>query len=347
MPDSKTAVLIDAYSQIFRVFYAISHLSRRDGFPTNALFGFARLLLQLEKEYAPTAGAMFFDCGKPEFRLELAPDYKSNRPPMPEELKQQMPLLRELAGLFGWNICQCSNYEADDLIGAAVKSAPENHFAIISSDKDLSQLIDEKTCMLIPSRNGGFEVRNIEATLAKFAVAPCQIIDYLALLGDNSDAIEGVAGIGPKTAAGILQSAGSLEKFFADPTLVSNPKTRDKLLNSQELIKRNRKLIALRTLWPENELGPLAGNLVKRPPDWAKIAGFAREYELKSVLKELLKEFAADVPRAPASAAPPPAAAAQDADDLFSWGEQQEHTGQADRESAGKDSPRPTQGVLF
>ena len=74
MPDSKTAVLIDAYSHIFRVFYAISHLSRRDGFPTNALFGFARLLLQLEKEYAPTAGAMFFDCGKPEFRLELAPD---------------------------------------------------------------------------------------------------------------------------------------------------------------------------------------------------------------------------------------------------------------------------------
>ena len=332
--DKSSAILIDAYSQIFRVFYAIAHLSRRDGFPTNALFGFARLLMQLEKDFAPAAGCMFFDCGKPAFRLELAPEYKSNRPPMPEELKLQMPLLREMAGLFGWNICECTNYEADDLIGAAVKNTPEQNFLIISSDKDLSQLIDERTRMLIPARMGsGFTLRGTAETLEKFAVAPTQMVDYLSLLGDASDMISGVPGIGPKTAAAILQSCGSLEKFFADPAMLSNAKQREKLLAAREQLERNRQLITLRTQWPADEIGAVNKYLLKRAPDWQKIARMAQEYELKSVLKEL--ESKLDSPLEPPAA-----------DDLFSMNliaATPEKPVNPPAEAAGK----PEQGVLF
>ena len=346
METQNRAILIDAYSQIFRVFYAIMHLSRKDGFPTNALFGFARLLMQIEKEYKPTSGAMFFDCGKPAFRLELAPEYKSNRPPMPEDLKKQMPLLRELAGLFGWQVCECTNYEADDLIGAAVKACNLNT-AVISSDKDLSQLINERCVMLIPNRSGGgFEVRDIEKTVAKFAVTPEQIVDYLALLGDSSDVIEGVPGIGPKTAANILQECGSLEQFFACPDTLKNEKLRTKLQDNQQRILRNIKLITLRTQWPENELGPLSDSLKKSPPDWQKIAEFASLYELKSILKDIPSEFARVRPAAAAPAAVPTAAETSgDADDLFSWSSSQNKV--AENTENSETPAVPQQGTLF
>ena len=342
MDKTTPTILIDAYSQIFRVFYAIRYLSRKDGFPTNALFGFARLLMQLENDYAPASGAMFFDCGKPAFRLELAPEYKSNRPPMPEELKKQMPLLRELATLFGWQICECTNYEADDLIGAAVKSGCKEKFAIISSDKDLSQLIDDKCFMLLPARSGGgFEIRTGAETFKKFSVIPGQIVDYLSLLGDSSDVIEGVPGIGPKTAASILEKSGSLENFFARPELLENEKLRTKLLENRDRIERNIKLVTLRTQWPENELGNVEKYLVKRAPDWQKIADFAREYELKSVLKDIPADFCRTAVEPPPEVEKIPAGTAAEAspeEDLFRWSSarnDQDDEKTVDRTSAG------------
>ena len=324
MSTTGSTILIDAYSQIFRVFYAIAHLSRRDGFPTNALFGFARLLMQLEKEFTPTAGAMFFDCGKPAFRLELAPEYKSNRPPMPEALKLQMPLLRKMAEIFGWNVCECTGYEADDLIGAAVKNSPGKQFAIISSDKDLSQLVDEYTSMLIPSRSGsGFERRTATEVITKFGVAPDQIIDYLSMLGDSSDAITGIPGVGPKTAASVLQSCHSLSNFFANPQLLNNIKTREKLLNAEELLQRNRQLITLRTIWPENELGSLEQKLCKNTPDWQQLAELAREYELKSILREIPASMTLTSSPAKEST---PTPEADNPEDLFSWSAAREQT---------------------
>lgn len=341
MSKSDRVILIDAYSQIFRVFYAISHLSRRDGFPTNALFGFARLLIQLEKEYSPAAGAMFFDCGKPVFRLELSPEYKSNRPPMPENLKLQMPLLRELAAMFGWQTVECSNYEADDLIAGAIKSNTEKEFAVISSDKDLSQLIDSRTFMLIPSRSGGFEERGIDETIKKFAVTPAQIVDYLSMLGDSSDAIDGVPGIGQKTAAAVLAECGSLDEFFAAPDKLASSKTREKLLAAGELLQRNRKLITLRADWPCDVLGEPAAKLVKKAPDWQKIAEFAGEYELKSVLREIPEEYQKSSQQAPEI--PSEEKTAPEEDNLFSWGEAQKQKAQPRSEKTDK----PIQDTLF
>lgn len=256
---------------------------------------------------------------------------------MPEELKKQMPLLRELAELFGWQVCQCTNYEADDLIGAAVKSQPQRQFAIISSDKDLSQLIDENTSMLIPGRSGGFEERSTAETIAKFSVAPEQIIDYLSMLGDSSDAIDGVPGVGPKTAAAVLAQCGSLEKFFLDPAQISNIKLREKLLQHKELLLRNIKLVTLCSDWPEQELGKAEKILEKRPPDWAKIADFAREYELRSILRELPEECSS-MPETPEEKAEP-APEQPDTDDLFSWG--------AAQTAAEKKPAKPEQRSLF
>ncbi len=318
MTPSAPAILIDAYSQIFRSFYAIAHLSRHDGFPTNALFAFGRLLLQLEKDYRPVSGAMFFDCGKPAFRLALAADYKSNRPPMPEALRQQMPVLRELIAAFGWPAHQCDNYEADDLIGAAVRNLPEHEFRIVSSDKDLAQLIGERVAMLIPARAGsGFELRGTAETVARFTVAPDQMVDYLALIGDTSDAIAGVAGVGPKTAAGILRDCGSLDSFFSAPERIANAKLRDKLLNARELIDRNRKLIRLRGDWP-GQLPPALVALNKQAPDWSRVAAIFREYELRSLLREL-PATAEPVPEAAVRTETAPASQPSPEGDLFSW----------------------------
>ena len=174
-------ILIDAYSQIFRAYYAIRHLSNSKGEPTNAVFVFARLLLKLEEEYLGTAGAMLFDCGKVKFRLELAPDYKANRPPMPEELKLQMPVIRELAAAFGWPLLEEPEYEADDLIAAFASSA-DGPVLIVSSDKDLSQLVTPEVKMLVPAQKNGFELRDEEKVREKFAVSPSPRAGFCGML---------------------------------------------------------------------------------------------------------------------------------------------------------------------
>ncbi len=304
-------ILIDAYSQIFRAYYAIRHLSNSKGEPTNAVFVFARLLLKLEEEYPGTAGAMLFDCGKVKFRLELAPDYKANRPPMPEELKLQMPVIRELAAAFGWPLLEEPEYEADDLIAAFASSA-DGPVLIVSSDKDLSQLVTPEVKMLVPAQKNGFELRDEEKVREKFAVSPDRIVDYLALLGDNSDNIPGVPGVGPKTAAAILNSCGAAEQWLEDPARIPDPKIRAKLEPHLALIRKNRKLIQLRETLPAR-FDPPAPHLRRSAPDWAKIRAICEAMELKSLLKELPEIRREEPEKEPdlfdfaAESAPPPA----------------------------------------
>ena len=214
MDKREALVLVDAYSQIFRSFYAIRMLTNSKGEPVNALFVFIKLLLQLEEKYPSRYGAMLFDCGKVAFRLNLNPEYKANRPPMPAALKSQIPLIREAASAFGWELIQHEDFEADDLIGGMCGKYSGMPVEIVSSDKDLSQLIDDRVSMLIPGSGGGFERRGTEEVLSKFGVPPSQIIDFLALIGDNADNIPGVPGIGPKSAAEILHLWGDVEKWL-------------------------------------------------------------------------------------------------------------------------------------
>ena len=298
-------VLIDAYSQIFRSFFAIRRLTTSKGEPVNALFVFTRLLLDLAKKYPSDRGAMLFDCGKVEFRLKVNPEYKANRPPMPEELKIQMPWIKEMAEAFGWPLLSCPDYEADDLAGAFARAEKSGDVRIVSADKDLSQLVDDRIKLVSPGHGntGAFVERGVAEVREKFGVTPELIPDYLALVGDSSDNIPGVPGIGPKGAAELLNSCGAIETWLDAPEKITIEKYRKKLDGQSEFLRKNLQLVRLRCELPPTLAAP--ENLARREPDYAKIAGLCRRFEFNKILREL--------PEAPA-----PKPEADDALPLFS-----------------------------
>lgn len=277
-------ILIDAFSQIFRSFFAIRVLTNSKGEPTNAIYVFTRLLLKIQEDYPSEYGALLFDCGRVHFRMELNPQYKANRPPMPDALKAQIPVIREMASAFGWPLIEEPEYEADDLIGAlAVHS--DCPVRIITADKDLGQLVDDRVTILAPAPKNGFETRNAATITEKFGVTPALLVDYLALVGDSSDNIPGVPGIGPKGAAAILNEFGPAASWIDAPERLQGSKFEKKLSGMAELIRKNQKLISLRQDLPERLND--RKHLKRNTPDWATIARLCRELELKSILKDL------------------------------------------------------------
>lgn len=210
-------LLIDAYSQIFRLFYAIRELTNAKGEPTNALFGMSRLFLQLEDAFPSEYGAMVFDHGKCVRRTTLLPSYKGQRPPMPEELRAQLPKIRQWAQAFGWPLVEREGFEADDLLAGIAGERHGETVRILTSDKDLGQLVKDGEVLLLKPGTVKTPWEEIDEAkiLEKFGVAPSQLSDYLALLGDTADNIPGIPGCGPKTAARLLQQFGTLEELIA------------------------------------------------------------------------------------------------------------------------------------
>lgn len=287
----KPLLLVDAYSQIYRGFYAVRSLSNSKGLPSNAVFAMAKLLLKLDKEYPSFDGAFVFDKGKIEKRLAIAPDYKANRPPMPEELKMQIPYIRDLIVSFGWNIIEHEGYEADDLMGGMAKTFTDRKVLILSSDKDISQVIDkeDRVNMLVPSHDGkGLNIRSWEETIRKFGVAPDRIVDYLSLIGDSSDNISGVPGIGPKTAAALINESGSIYEMLNDPQRIKKESLREKILAHKEILEKNILLISLILELPE-DAGINVSSITKTEMQMDKIFSIVQEFELKSIIKDLEK----------------------------------------------------------
>ncbi len=284
--NSTPILLVDSFAQIYRCYHAVRHLSTADGVPTNAVFAMTKFLLKLEKEYPSENGAFVFDKGRPHFRMELAPDYKANRPPMPEELQIQLPVIRELIQDFGWTIVEHDGYEADDLIGSIASAFPAHRVVIFSGDKDLSQVIDDRVEMLVPDPAGSLTKRGVEEVVKKFGVPPSGIVDYLALIGDASDNIPGVEGVGPKTAAALLQQFGSGEEIFRRLDEVKRESLRAKLAQAKELFEKNVKLVRLDTAPPEDVVWEIC-RLKRSAPDYAKIRAAAKKMELKSILREI------------------------------------------------------------
>ena len=335
---SEKVVLIDAFSQIYRSFHAVKHLSNSRGEPVNALLVFTRLLLGIEKNYASSRGAMLFDCGKVKFRLEKLPEYKATRPPMPESLAQQIPFIKEMSAAFGWQMHSVENYEADDLIGVIAGNV-DGEILIVSSDKDLSQLINEKVNLLSPAsgKSGGFEQRGIEYVKNKYGVLPEQMVEYLALIGDSSDNIGGVPGIGDKRAAELLNTYGNAGKWMDTPDILDK-KFASKLEGMGDLIRRNIELVKLRMDIPE-KWGDLDSIIRKQAPDWGKIRDLCKYYGLNSVLKDLPadslnKNTTVSVPAAE--------------DDLFSFAAlQTAETEKSNGRALDEEDSLPVQGELF
>lgn len=283
----KKMLLVDAYAQIFRGFYALPLMTNSKGEYTNAIFAFSRFLLQMEKAESARYGAVVFDLGRCVKRLEIHPEYKANRSPTPEELKAQVPGIRKMIAAFGFPILESEGIEADDLIAVLAANFADFKVGVVSADKDLAQMIDERVEMLIPQGKGkGFAKMGIAEVVAKFAVQPGQIVDYLSLIGDSSDNIPGVPGVGPKTAAKLLAAHHSIDELLANTDAIENEKLRAKIADSAEILRKNIKLIELDTTSPDDSWHQVK-TITRSEPDWDEIAKLADDYELKGFKKDL------------------------------------------------------------
>ncbi|MFN3871312.1 MAG: 5'-3' exonuclease H3TH domain-containing protein [Aquificaceae bacterium] len=209
----KVLYLLDGSAFLYRSFFALPPLSTSKGFPTGAIYGFMRAIFALLKTEKPNYFAIAFDHPAPTQRSNLYKEYKAKRPSMPDPLKMQIPVIKELIDLFGIKRYEIEGYEADDIIATLSKRALQKDFfvKIYSPDKDVMQLIWEKLVVINPITNEVFDRKKV---IEKFGVPPELLKDYLALVGDKVDNIEGVKGVGPKTAIKLLQHYGSVENIL-------------------------------------------------------------------------------------------------------------------------------------
>lgn len=240
---STRLLLIDGSNLFYRAFFAIAELSTRDGRPTNAVYGFIRMMRQLEREWRPTHWAVILDGGLSAERKELLPEYKAHRPPMPDKLKSQLPVLEEYLTRAGIHFERRPGEEADDLIASLTRLAePLFEILLVTGDKDFFQLATERVGIVSPAnikgRLGPVEIRE------KFGVGPERVVDFLSLTGDAVDNIPGIDGVGPKTAALWLEKWGSWEGLLAHRDELK-PAWRDKVLAFRDQVELNRKLIRL------------------------------------------------------------------------------------------------------
>jgi len=238
MADSKTLYLLDGTAQLYRAYFAVRGLTTRQGFPTNALFGFTSMLRKLIADERPTHLAVTFDLPGKTFRHERYPAYKANRPPTPEDMKQQAPYASKICAALGVPVLQLEGYEADDLIATYTRLAREAGYevVIVSSDKDLLQLVGEGVIVLNPSKGLRLDP---EGVAAQFGVPPGQVLDVLALMGDSVDNIPGVPGVGEKTALSIVATYGGLDAVLERAGhFVALYDARDRLLAAIEAIEK-------------------------------------------------------------------------------------------------------------
>jgi DNA polymerase-1 len=277
-------IVIDAYSQIFRMFYGIrGAMQSPDGLPTNAIYGMFRLLLSLDRDFSAGYAVAAFDKGKCATRTALQPDYKGTRKPTPEDLIAQVPSIRQLFELFGWNIMEKQGVEADDIVAKVVSGGARENL-ILSSDKDLMQLVNDHVFQLVPGKQGSMKRFDVEAVTEKFGVPPDLVLDYLALIGDSADNIPGVPGVGPKTAVKLLQEFGSISGLIAGANLIAKSGLREKVLANVERLHLNQKMIAL---YPEEVTWDGVESVRRKSIQGEALLGFARSLGFKSLLREV------------------------------------------------------------
>jgi len=238
-------LLVDGTGFFYRSFFAIKNLSTQDGRPTNAVFGFIRACHQLCDILSPTHVAVAWDAGVPEARLALIPDYKAQRPPMPDALRVQYPLIEEFLQRAQVPLVRLQGEEADDVLAslACWAEAEGAETLMATSDKDMYQIVRDGI-RIVPALKDA-PLIDQQGVFEKTGVYPVQIVDWLALTGDAVDNIAGVPGLGPKTAAKLLQKFGSVPELWSRINEVEAEKLRESLLNHRERIDRNRIVVKL------------------------------------------------------------------------------------------------------
>jgi DNA polymerase I len=278
-------LLIDGYNLAYRCFHAVPELTRADGFPTNALHGWVKSLWKLDDMEKPAGTLVFFDLGGAQDRLALLPEYKAQRAEMPEALCRQIEPIKQLTRAMGHVGIEQDGVESDDLLAAqAVSLAALGHdVLIVSSDKDFAQIVGPRIKILLPPPSAnpklGWRYRDETGVLEKFGVPPAQIADYLALVGDSSDNIRGISGVGPKTAVKWLQLYGGIEGVIAHADELTPERFRALVRDGAENLRRNLKLTTLNLSLPT-----VAAD--KPPVDSALLFQLLEAMEMRSSLNE-------------------------------------------------------------
>jgi DNA polymerase-1 len=282
----KRLFLIDGNSLLYRSYYAIRRLSTSQGFPTNAIYGFINTLRKLIEQENPKYLGVVFDTGKPTIRHEVYKEYKAQRKPMPEDLIPQIPVLKKVLGAMKIPVLEYEKYEADDVLATVADKASAEKIpsVIITTDKDLLQVVDDQTSVFNPSKEIYLDKAKVKEF---FGVAPSQVVDVLSLWGDPSDNIPGVPGIGEKTSKQLIGEFGSLENLLKNLARVKNPRVRQKIEQNLDKLELSRQLVTVERNLPV--LFQLDDFAVSKP-DSGQLASLFKELEFTSLLPALVRE---------------------------------------------------------
>jgi DNA polymerase-1 len=290
-------LLVDGNYYVYRSFFAIRDLSNSRGEPTNAIYGFVKTLRRMVKDLNPQLGAVVWDEGLPARRTELQPAYKQQRAEMPAEMRPQLAFIRELVPLLGFPSVSLPDTEADDLMASYACAASQENMEVVlaTNDKDLFQLVDGNVRVYTTNKADLATPKDTYALLdgshveKKWGVPADRIGDVLALIGDSADNIPGVAGLGPKNAAHLLRTHGSLQAILSNIDVVENLRIREKIKLAQAQIIQNQEMVKLDKDLPLPE--PLDSLKIK--PQYDKLIAAIEGCEFKSLLQEIKVEAAA------------------------------------------------------
>ena len=285
-------LLVDGHYYLYRSFFAIRGLKNSRGEPTNAIYGFVKALRKMLADVKPNRAAVVWDAGLPARRVELQPAYKQNRSSMPDELRPQEEWLQKNISLLGTQSVELPNTEADDLI-ASYAIAARNAGAevvIATNDKDILQLVDDNIHIYSTNKTdikeGGFALLGAAEVAEKWGVPAARIADVLALTGDSSDNIPGVPGIGGKTAVQLVTAHGSVQAMLENPSLIENPRLREKIITGRDIITANREMVRLDDDLPL----PVPWESLEISPHYPELIAALRDCEFKSLVSEIEAE---------------------------------------------------------
>ncbi|MBR6000206.1 MAG: DNA polymerase I [Oxalobacter sp.] len=283
---NKCLLLVDGSNFLYRAYHALPDLRNSAGEPTGTVYGFMNMIHRLEKDYPTAYAACVFDAKGKTFRHNLYPDYKANRPPMPEDLIAQIAPIHNLIKMHGWPLLSVEGIEADDVIGTLAVAARQQGFKVIVStgDKDMAQLVDDHTFLVNTMKN---EILDREGVIKKFGVPPERIIDYLSLIGDTSDNIPGVSKVGPKTAVKWLSQYGSLKDIIENAASIKGV-VGENLRQSLEWLPQARTLVTINS---NSDLSAyvdsIETSLRKRDKDTDGLQKAYQHLGFKNMLREL------------------------------------------------------------
>ena len=278
--------LVDGSNYIYRAFYGVPLLTNSKGFPTNAIYGFTNMLLKLLRDLAPDYVVVTFDLKGPTTRHEEFTDYKATRKPMPDDLIPQIPFIKDVVRGFSISVLEKQGTEADDIIGSLAVQASKKGWrvAVISGDKDLMQLVNEDVTMIDTMKDKTYDVAAVKE---RFGVGPDKVVEILGLMGDTSDNIPGVPGIGPKTAQRLIEEYGTLENVLQNAENLRNIKLRETIRSYADQARLSHQLASIRK---DIEIDFDLQDAARKEPDKEALSKLFSEFEFSSLLQQFKRD---------------------------------------------------------